>query len=240
MREVTVRFGAATALDAVSIEVEPGAVFALVGRNGAGKTTAIRALLGLLRPDAGAIAIDGRDPWRERAALLARVGTMPEVPDAPGDRPLAAVAHEIAPLYPRWDGAELARRFERLGVDPRRRLYELSRGERSLAMLALALAPTPELLVLDEPTLGLDALARRWFFEELVGDLADRGATVLLASHDLDGVERVATDVGVLAGGRVVARGTVDELRARAAGDGLRPASLEEIVVATAAREAAR
>jgi ABC-2 type transport system ATP-binding protein len=107
-------------------------------------------------------------------------------------------------------------------------------------MLALALAPTPELLVLDEPTLGLDALARRWFFEELVGDLADRGATVLLASHDLDGVERVATDVGVLAGGRVVARGTVDELRARAAGDGLRPASLEEIVVATAAREAVR
>jgi ABC-2 type transport system ATP-binding protein len=232
LKGVTVRFGDVTAVDGVTFDVAPGAVFALLGRNGAGKSTLVRALLGLVRADEGTIALDGSDPWRDRARLLARIGATPESPDAPEHSGLGEIAAAIEPLYPRWDDALLRARLARFDIDPARPFATLSRGQRALGMLALALAHAPELLVLDDPTLGIDAVARRYVLEELIAELADRGATVVMTSHDLDGVARVATDLAILRAGRLVARGTLDELRARADDEGSGGAGLEEILVA--------
>lgn len=213
LRNLDVRYGRRVAVDGVSLAVERGAVYALLGRNGSGKTSLVKVMLGQRRADGGAATVGGLDPWRERAPLMARVGATPETPDAPPALSVDAIVRSVAPLYPRWDQRAFGERLERFGVDRRTRFGDLSRGQKSLVMLALALGHAPELLILDDPTLGLDAVARRFFYEELVVDLADRGTTVLLASHDLDGVERVATHAGVLAAGRLIAQGSLEELK---------------------------
>lgn len=214
VRSLVVRYGRRVAVDGASFTVEPGAVYALLGRNGSGKTSLLKVLLGQRRADSGEATIDGLDPWRERPHLMARLGATPEAPDAPPSLPVAAIERSVAPLYPTWDAARFRARLERFGIDPRTRFGELSRGQKSLVQLALALGHAPGILLLDDPTLGLDAVARRFFYEELVGELADRGVTVLLATHDLDGVERVATHAGILAAGRLVAQGPLEELKA--------------------------
>jgi len=227
---LTVRYGRRLAVDNVSLTVERGAVYALLGRNGSGKTSLIKVLLGQRRADAGTAAVAGLDPWRHRARLMARVGATPETPDAPPALRVAEIERAVAPLYPRWDRSAFGARLERFGIERRARFGDLSRGQKSLALLALALGHAPELLILDDPTLGLDAVARRFFYEELVVDLADRGTTVLLASHDLDGIERVATHAGVLSAGRLIADGTLEALR----GGGI---DLEEAFVALVGEE---
>lgn len=213
LRNLTVRYGRRLAVDDVSLSVERGSVYALLGRNGSGKTSLIKVLLGQRRADAGEVRIHALDPWRQRTELMRRLGATPETPDAPPAMTVAAVERSIAPLYPRWDRTAFGERLERFGIGRRTRFGDLSRGQKSLVMLALALGHSPELLILDDPTLGLDPVARRFFYEELVVDLADRGTTVFLASHDLDGVERVATYVGVLAAGRLVTQGSLEELK---------------------------
>jgi len=234
LRDVAVRYGRKIAVDGVSFAVEPGTVYALLGRNGSGKTSLIKVLLGQRRADGGEVRIAGLDPWRHRAELMRRVGATPETPDAPPAMTVDAIERSVAPLYPRWDRAALAARLERFGVDRRTRFGDLSRGQKSLVMLALALGHSPELLVLDDPTLGLDAVARRFFYEELVVDLADRGTTVLLATHDLDGVERVATHVGILVGGRLALSGSIERVKENGRTGS---ASLEELFVAIAGEE---
>lgn len=225
VRDLTVRYGATTALDGVGFDVAAGAVFALLGRNGSGKSTLVRALLGQRRPDVGTIRIGGLDPWRQRGLLMARVGATPEVPDAPPDLTVGALERWTAPFHQRWESAAWRARLERFEIPARARFAELSRGQKALVSLALALAPRPELLVLDDPTLGLDAVARRYFFDEMIGELAERGVTVLMTSHDLEGIERIATDVAILQHGRLASCAPVDELREASAG-----ATLEEIV----------
>lgn len=229
VRDLLVRYGRTTAVDRVSFDVEAGAVWALTGRNGAGKSSLLKVLLGQRRADGGSVTVLGLDPWRERVRLLRRVGATPETPDAPPDLRVSELDRILAPLYPTWDSARYRTQLARFEVSPRTRFGALSRGQRSLVMLALALAPRPELLVLDDPTLGLDAVARRYVFDELIGELAERGTTVLLASHDLEGVQRVATHVGMLRDGRLVASGEVEGLRAEAVDAGIAPATLEEI-----------
>ncbi|MCB1008891.1 MAG: ABC transporter ATP-binding protein [Acidobacteria bacterium] len=212
LRNLTVRYGRRVAVDDVSLTVERGAVYALLGRNGSGKSSLIKVLLGQRRADGGTATVGGIDPWRRRAALMARIGATPETPDAPPALTVGAIERSVAPLYRNWNRSHFDERLERFGIGRRTRFGDLSRGQKSLVMLALALGHAPELLILDDPTLGLDAIARRFFYEELVVDLADRGTTVLLASHDLDGVERVATHAGVLAAGRLIAQGSLEEL----------------------------
>jgi len=236
LRDLTVRYGRKVAVDAVSLEVEPGSVFALLGRNGSGKSSLVKVLLGFRHADGGTAAIDGLDPWRRRAALMARIGATPETPDAPPGQRITEIVRFVAPLYPRWDRKGFDARLERFGIDPRSRFGQLSRGQKSLVQLALALAHAPELLILDDPTLGLDAVARRFVFEELVGELAERHATVFLTSHDLAGVERVATHVGILDGGKLTALGDLDSLREQAIAAGVEAPDLEEIFVHRTAR----
>jgi len=214
LRSLVVRYRKALALADVSLSIPQGAVFALLGRNGAGKSSLLKVLLGLRRQDGGACSVLGLDPWRQRASLMARIGATPEAPDAPPSMTIAAIERTVSALHKSWSGEDFGARLERFDIDRRRRFGQLSRGQKSLVMLALALAHRPELLLLDDPTLGLDPVARRHFFEELVVDLADRGTTVFLATHDLDGVQRVATHVGMLDKGRVVADGPIDDVRA--------------------------
>lgn len=232
VRDLVVRYGKATAVDRVSFEVAAGAVWALTGRNGAGKSSLLKVLLGQRRADGGEVAVLGRDPWRERVHLMRRIGATPETPDAPPDQAVTELERTLSSLHPTWDGAHFRSLLTRFEVPPRTRFGALSRGQRSLVMLAFALAPRPELLLLDDPTLGLDAVARRYVFDELIGELAERGTTVLLASHDLEGVQRVATHVGMLRDGHLVAAGEIEGLRAAAASEGITPPTLEEIFVA--------
>lgn len=215
IENVTVRYGRKTAVDAVSLRVPPGAVYALLGRNGAGKSSLIRCLLGQRRPDAGRMTIFGHDAWRDRRRAMLATGVVPEDPDAsPGLTP-AEIARFCARLYPAWDAKDVAERLRRVDVPAGLPFGRLSKGQKKLVSLALALGHSPKLLVLDDPTLGLDVPARRSLFEELVGELADRGTTVLLTTHDLAAVEGIADRVGILVDGRLVVDETMDALKAR-------------------------
>lgn len=215
VRDLIAGYGRSDVLRGLSFEVAAGAVYALIGRNGSGKSTLVAALLGFRPARSGVVTLLGRDPWRHRARLMREVGHVPETPDAPRDARLDRIAALFARLYPSWDADAVARRLERFGISPRKRFGELSRGQQGLASLALALGHAPRLLVLDDPTLGFDAVARALFFEELIDELAARGVTVFLTSHELAEVERVADRIGVLHDGRLVAEGAPDALTGR-------------------------
>jgi ABC-2 type transport system ATP-binding protein len=212
---LTVRYGQRLALDQVSIEVPEGSVYALLGRNGAGKSSLVRCLLGEQKPAAGRALLLGRDVWRERASILAEVGVVPEDPNAPPAMTARQLSRFCSRLYPRWDAAGVEARLKRFGVPAGTPFGKLSKGQKGQVSLALALASSPRLLVLDDPTLGLDAVARKAVFEELIGDLADRGTTVFITTHDLAGVERIADRVGILNQGRIVLDEEMEALKAR-------------------------
>jgi len=157
----------------------------------------------------------GEDVWKGRTRLMARVGVVPEEPDAPPDMTARQIADFCRRLYPSWDEKGVDRRLERFGVPPKTPFGRLSKGQKGQVLLAMALAPSPALLVLDDPTLGLDLVARTAFWEELVEDLADRGTTVFVTTHDLASVEGIATRVGILKGGRLALDEEVDALKSR-------------------------
>ncbi|HKV07401.1 MAG TPA: ABC transporter ATP-binding protein [Thermoanaerobaculia bacterium] len=212
---LTVRYGKRVALDNVSFSVPEGAVYALLGRNGAGKSSLVRCLLGEQRPDSGRVLLLGRDVWRDRAAILKEVGVVPEEADMPPATTARQVSRFCSRLYPQWDAAGVEARLRRFGVPADVPFGRLSKGQKGQVALALALASSPRLLVLDDPTLGLDALARKAIFEELIGELADRGTTVFITTHDLAGVEKIADRVAILKGGRIVLDEEMEALKVR-------------------------
>jgi ABC-2 type transport system ATP-binding protein len=215
VEELSVLYGRSMACAGVSLSVARGAVYALLGRNGAGKSSLVRCLLGQQKPTVGRALLFGEDVWKRRATLMARVGVVPEEPDAPA----AMTAHQISDFcrgfYPSWDEAAVRQRLERFGVPTDVPFGKLSKGQKGEVMLAVALGHQPELLVLDDPTLGLDVVARRALYEELVGELADRGTTVFITTHDLSGIEGIATRVGILKDGRLVLDEDAETLKSR-------------------------
>jgi ABC-2 type transport system ATP-binding protein len=213
--DLSVRYGDRLALDGLSFAVAPGSVYALLGPNGAGKSSLVRCLLGEQRPSAGRALLFGAEVWSERARLLAEVGVVPEEPDAPPAMNARQLLRFCSRLYPRWDGAGAAARLARFGVPLDVPFGRLSKGQKGQVSLTLALAPSPRLLILDDPTLGLDPLARRTLFEELIGELADRGTTVFLTTHDLAAVEGIADRVGILRGGRLLVDEDLESLKQR-------------------------
>jgi ABC-2 type transport system ATP-binding protein len=213
--DVTIRYGRKTAVDHVSMTVHPGNVYALLGRNGSGKSSLVRSLLGQMRPSTGHAALFGEDVWRHRTRLMERVGVVPEDPDAPPESRVRELAWFSSRLYSRWDQVSFDRRMERFGIAAASRFGDLSKGQKKQVSLALALAASPEILLLDDPTLGLDVVARKSLFEEVLGDLADRGITVLITTHDLAPVEGIADRVGMLQNGRLVLDEEVETLKAR-------------------------
>lgn len=213
--EITVRYGKRVAVHDVSLAIPDGSVYALLGRNGAGKSSLVRCLLGQLRPDRGRVALFGEDVWTRRAKLMDRVGIVGEEPDAPADMRVRDLAAFSARLYSKWRQDSFDARIERFEIAPKSRFGELSKGQRKQVTLALALAASPELLILDDPTLGLDVVARKSLFEEVIADMADRGITVLIATHDLAAVESIADRVGVLREGKLVLDEELETVKSR-------------------------
>jgi ABC-2 type transport system ATP-binding protein len=212
---LTIRYGKLTAVEGLSLQVAKGGVYALLGRNGSGKSSTVRCLVGQQRPTAGRSRILGFDSWKERRRAMERVGVVPENPDVPPETTADQIERFMARVTPFWRSANYFGRLESFGVPRKHRFSRLSKGQQRQLSLALALAGSPRLLVLDDPTLGLDAVARRRLYEELVGELADRGTTVFLTTHDLAGIEGIADQVGVLREGALLVNEPLEVLKAR-------------------------
>jgi ABC-2 type transport system ATP-binding protein len=207
------RYGTTTALDHVSLTAEVGRVYGLVGANGAGKTTLIKHLLGLLRPQRGTVRVFGLDPVREPVRVLRRVGYLSEQRDLPEWMRLDELLRYTQAYHPSWDPKYAEQLLETFGLDRRRKFADLSQGMRAQAGLVVAVAHRPELLILDEPSSGLDVVVRRDILDTIVRTVADEGRTVIFSSHLLDEVERMCDHVTVMHEGRAVLQGSVDEIR---------------------------
>ncbi len=168
-------FGRTLALDSLSLRVPRGAVFGIVGANGAGKTTLIRHLLGLYRPQAGTVRVLGRDPVRDPVGVLGQVGYLSEENDLPPWMRVHELLRYIRAFYPGWDDGFAEDLRERFAIDPAKRMRDLSRGQKARTGLLIALAYRPELLLLDEPSTGLDPLAGATFWRRCCGRLPRRG-----------------------------------------------------------------
>jgi ABC-2 type transport system ATP-binding protein len=212
---VTVRYGRRLAVDDVTLDIRRGSVYALLGRNGAGKSSLVRCLLGQQRPQGGRIDVLGKDVWRERHTLMDRIGVVPEESDAPPEMRVRDVGVFCARLYSRWQQSTADERLSRFSVDPAARFGTLSKGQKKQVMLAFALAMSPDLLVLDDPTLGLDVVARKSLFDEVIAEMADRGITVLITTHDLAGIEHLADRVGILLDGKLALDEEMEALKSR-------------------------
>lgn len=230
---VAVSYGRTRVLDDITLAVPCGSVFALLGRNGSGKTSLLRCLLGHRPPAAGRVRLLGEDPWTRRTALMERVGVVPEEPNAPPEMTARQLSAFCARLYRRWDDEMVFERLRRFEVPASRPVGRLSKGQKGAVMLSLALGHSPELLLLDDPTLGLDVVARNAVFREIIGDLADRGTTVFVTTHDLRAIEGLADHVAILHGGRVALTGGMEAVKT----EWDRP--LEEIFTAVAGGGAA-
>jgi len=205
-------FGGVPALSDVSFEVEPGTVFALLGENGAGKTTAIKIMLGLANPDMGRTRVLGLDSHRDGIAIRRRVGYVSERPTLYEWMRVGEIGWFTAAFY---GGTFLQRYIELINgfeLAPAQKIKNLSKGTRAKVCLALALAHDPDLLILDEPTSGLDPLVRRDFLQSMV-DRAATGKTVFLSSHQINEVERVADVVGILRQGKLVLVEPIERLK---------------------------
>ena len=213
IRKLTRMFGKALALDDVSLTVPRGGVFGLIGGNGAGKTTLIKHLLGLLRPQSGSIRVFGLDPIANPVETLGRIGYLSEDRDLPNWMAVGELMRYTQAFFPTWDETYAEELREAFDLDPTARIKNLSRGQRARAGLLVALAHRPELLVLDEPSSGLDPVVRRDILGAIIRTIADEGRTVLFSSHLLDEVERVADSVAIIHKGRIVLTAAMDEIR---------------------------
>jgi ABC-type multidrug transport system ATPase subunit len=201
-------------LRGVNLAIERGQIFALLGRNGAGKTTAIRLLLGLLNRDGGSISVLGRDPQQEPLAVRAAVGFLAEDQQMFGWMTIAELLGFMAPFYPTWDRS-LADHFAKEFELPRgQRIKNLSKGQNVRLGLVLALAHRPHLVILDDPALGLDPIMRKEFNRDLIAHLQGEGTTVLYSSHLLYEVEPIADAVAILHDGMIIKQAATDVLRA--------------------------
>jgi ABC-2 type transport system ATP-binding protein len=206
-------FGPKRALDDVSLAVRRGRVFGLVGANGAGKTTLIKHLLGRLKAETGSVRVFGFDPVNEPVAVLSRIGYLSENRDLPAWMCVDELIRYTAAFYPKWDDAYAEQLRQQFNLDPRAKVKNLSRGENAKAGLLLALAYRPDLLLLDEPSSGLDPVVRRDILEAIIRTVADEGRTVIFSSHLLEEVERVADDVAMIFHGRVALTGQLDAVK---------------------------
>jgi ABC-2 type transport system ATP-binding protein len=213
VHRITRRFGKNTALDNVSLTVPRGGVFGLIGGNGAGKTTLIKHLLGLLKAQSGTVQVLGLDPVQNPVGTLGRIGYLSEDRDLPNWMRVCELMRYTQAFFPTWDEAYAQELRQAFDLDPRARIKELSRGQRARAGLLVALAHRPDLLVLDEPSSGLDPVVRRDILGAIIRTIADEGRTVLFSSHLLDEVERVADRVAIIHRGRILITATMDEIK---------------------------
>lgn len=197
----------------LDLTVRRGSVYGFLGRNGSGKTTTIKILAGLLRPSSGTARVLGGDPWTFGAPERWNLGYLSEKQTLP---PLARVRKLIdfcARLYPEWDRPLCESLVSRFQISPGQRVHKLSLGNQRLLAFILAIAPRPDVLLLDEPAANLDVVARREFLDEILALIRDGGKTVLFSTHILSDVERVADEIGILAHGSLKAAAPLDDLK---------------------------
>jgi ABC-2 type transport system ATP-binding protein len=211
---LVVRFRGKAALDGFSLAVPAGSVTALLGENGAGKSTAMKVLTGQLRPDRGSARVLGLDCWAKASELRHRIGYVPDRPKLYDWMTVTEIGWFAAGFYHAGFLEQYEEWVERLRIDPRQKLKNLSKGGYARVGLALALALDPEVLLLDEPTSGLDLMTRREFLASLV-EFAAEGRTILISSHSIAELERTASHAVFVKGGKVVLSATLDELRNR-------------------------
>src|SRR5262245_54466377 len=213
IHELTRSFGSKTALDRVSFHAAEGRVYGLVGANGAGKTTLLKHLLGLLRPSTGTVRVFGLDPVRDPVGVLGRVGYLSEERELPEWMRIDELMRYTQAYHRTWDATYARELIETFGLDPSKRIKDLSKGMRAQAGLVAAVAHRPELLILDEPSSGLDAVVRRDILDAIVRTVADDGRTAIFSSHLLEEMERMSDHVTMLHDGRVMLSGALDEVR---------------------------
>src|SRR5258708_34264613 len=190
-----------------------GAVYGLVGANGAGKTTLIKPILGLLRAESGSVRVLGLDPVADPVGVLSRIGYLSEENDLPGWMRVDELIRYQRAFYPRWDDAYAEELRQTFALDPTAKIKNLSKGQKARAGLLIALAYRPELLVLDEPSSGLDPIVRRDILGAIIRTIANEGRTVLFSSHLLDEVEQVADHVTMISQGRIALSAPLDAIR---------------------------
>ena len=211
--ELTRRFGARTALASVSLSMPRGAVYGLVGANGAGKTTLIKHILGLLRAESGSVRVFGFDPVADPVAVLSRIGYLSEENDVPGWMRVDELIRYSRAFYPAWDDVYAEELRQTFALDPSAKIKNLSKGQKARVGLLIALAYRPELLVLDEPSSGLDPIVRRDILGAVLRTIAGEGRTVLFSSHLLEEVERVADHVTLISQGRIALSAPLDAIK---------------------------
>ena len=207
-------FGDTVALDGLDLRVEPGRIVGVIGANGAGKTTALNAILGLTSFE-GELQVLGRNPWRDRDSLMRDVAFIADVAVLPRWIKVTQLLDYIAAVHPRFDRARANAFLERTTIRRASKVKDLSKGMVTQLHLAIVMAIDARLLVLDEPTLGLDILFRKRFYDSLLEDYYERRRTILVATHNVEEIEHVVTDVIFLDRGRVALSATMDEVESR-------------------------
>ena len=207
-------YGTTIALDGVDLRVEYGRILGLIGPNGAGKTTALDAILGLIPYD-GELKVLARDPWNQREQLMRDVCFIADVAVLPRWARVSHLLDYVAGVHPRFDRAKAEGFLAKTSIRRTSKVRELSKGMVTQLHLALVMAIDARLLVLDEPTLGLDILFRKQFYDSLLNDYFDHNRTIVVATHQVEEIEHVLTDVMFIDRGRIVFNRSMDEVEAR-------------------------
>jgi ABC-2 type transport system ATP-binding protein len=225
-------FGSTVALDGLDLRIEEGRILGLIGPNGAGKTTALNAILGLTTYE-GELRVMGRDPWTERDRLMCDVSFIADVAVLPRWIRVSQALDYVAGVHPRFDSAKAEGFLAKTSIKRTSKVRELSKGMVAQLHLALVMAIDARLLVLDEPTLGLDILYRKQFYDSLLNDYFDRTRTIVVATHQVEEIKDVLTDLMFINHGRIVLNCTMDEFESRYAEVMVRP---EQLAAARALR----
>ena len=221
------RYGNTVALDGINMKIEEGRILGLIGPNGAGKTTALNAILGLT-PYEGELTVLGRDPWSAREELMRDVAFIADVAVLPRWMRVSQALDYVAGVHPRFDRERAEGFLDRTTIKRTSKIRELSKGMVVQLHLALVMAIDARLLVLDEPTLGLDILFRKQFYDSLLNDYFDRSRTILVTTHSVEEIQDVLTDLMFIDRGRIVLEAPMDELESRYAEVLVRPERLGE------------
>ena len=207
-------FGTTVALDGVDLRVDEGRILGLIGPNGAGKTTALNAILGLT-PYEGELKVLGRNPWNERDQLMRDVSFIADVAVLPRWMRVSQILDYVAGVHPRFHRAKAEAFLAKTTIQRRSKIRELSKGMVTQLHLALIMAIDAKLLVLDEPTLGLDILYRKQFYDSLLNDYFDRSRTIVVTTHQVDEIQDVLTDLMFIDRGRIVFLCSMEEFETR-------------------------
>jgi ABC-2 type transport system ATP-binding protein len=225
-RELTKKYGAHIALDRANFTVEAGRIVGLIGPNGAGKTSALRAILGLTRYE-GQLSVLGREPFRQRTELMFDACFIADVAVLPSWLRVDNAIDFVAGVHPKFRRDRAQELLAKTQITGKRRMRELSKGMKTQVHLALTMAIDAKLLVLDEPTLGLDILARSAFYDALVNDYMDETRTILITTHQVEEVENLLTDVLFIDKGRIVLDSSLEDIATRYAAVAVAADSIE-------------